>query len=71
MWQTVIVYGIVWLAVGGAVWVLARKLRALRRNEEDGGCGDCPLKEQCRKPEKGRGGKNCENKKPETKKVSG
>lgn len=60
MWQTVIMYVIVLLAAGGAVWYLVRKLRALRRNDASGGCGDCPLKAQCRKPEKGQGCETCE-----------
>lgn len=49
MWQEIIVYIFVFLAVCGAVYYTVKKLRALRKNSSCKVCVECPLKEQCSK----------------------
>lgn len=60
MYQYIIVYILILLAIGGVIRFLYRKLKALKREEGEAVCRTCPLKKNCSKlkrtsPEK----KNC------------
>lgn len=50
MLQEVLVYIIVFLAVGGAICYMRKKLRAMKKNTEEHACTDCPLRSSCSKP---------------------
>lgn len=47
--QTIIVYMIVALAVGGACRYFYRKLRTFRKSKRVSACLSCPLKDACKK----------------------